>query len=235
VRARVGLIIPSSNRLTEQHMRTHAPPGVEAHVTRLRMTGPHHVALNTLLPRIGEATQALTDAHCTVIVFHCTASSMEDGVAGERRVLEVMRQATDTLVATTASATLAAFEALQVRRIVLLSPYVESTHEAERAFLCEAGIATVGGRALGLSRGDEYLRITPTEWLRYGCEAVACADSADAVFLSCTNIHSLEVIEPLEAQIGRPVVASNQAVLWHALRRCGLEDIVPRLGGLMRI
>jgi maleate isomerase len=84
VRARIGLIIPSSNRLTEPQMRRYAPPGVEIHVTRLRMTGATHVPLDQLMPRIVEATLALADARCDVIVFHCTASSMEAGLEGER-------------------------------------------------------------------------------------------------------------------------------------------------------
>src|SRR5579864_912941 len=93
VRARIGLIIPSSNRLTEPQMRRYAPPGVEVHVTRLRMTGASHVPLAELVPRIVEATLSLDDARCDPIVFHCTASSMEAGLEGDRRVLEAMRSA----------------------------------------------------------------------------------------------------------------------------------------------
>src|SRR5216683_587158 len=99
VRARIGLIIPSSNRLTEVHMHRYAPPGVAVHVTRLRMTGAHHVPLEELTPRVVEATQALADARCDVIVFHCTASSMEAGLQGEQRVLDAMRAASSGRVA----------------------------------------------------------------------------------------------------------------------------------------
>src|SRR5919197_3197319 len=88
VRARIGLIIPSSNRLTEPQMRRYAPAGVEVHVTRLRMTGASHVPLAELMPRVVEAVAALDDARCDVIVFHCTAGSMEAGLAGARPILE---------------------------------------------------------------------------------------------------------------------------------------------------
>src|SRR5205823_4500803 len=127
-----------------------------------------------------------------------------------------MRSVTDASVATPASASVAAMGALDLRRIALFSPYVASTHHHERVFLEEAGIRVVGGRCLGLSGSDEYVSVAPAEWLRLA-EAETPAE-ADAVFLSCTNIHSPEVIEPLEARLGRPVVTSNQAVLWRALR-----------------
>lgn len=232
VKARIGLIIPSSNRLTEPHMHRYAPPGVEIHVTRLRMTGAHHVPLAELLPRVIEAALALADARCDVIVFHCTASSMEAGLAGERQVLDAMRRATPGHVLTTASATLAAMRALDVSRVVLISPYVDATHQHEVEFLTEAGLTIVGGRALGLAGGDEYLSVSPADWLRIGQEEMR--PDADSVFLSCTNIHSPQVIEPLERLIDRPVIASNQAVLWHALHLCNLDSQVPTLGRLFQ-
>lgn len=233
VRARVGLIVPSSNRLTEPHMRSYAPPGVEAYVTRLRMTGAHHVPLAELLPRIVEATAALADAQCDVIVFHCTASSMEAGLDGEALVLQAMRSVTQASVATTASACLAALRALELRRIALFSPYVAATHQHEVEFLEQAGIEVMGGRYLGLRGGDEYINVAPGEWLRMGVQETP--DTADGVFLSCTNIHSLPVIDALEQRLQKPVVTSNQAVLWYALRQAGLAENVAGLGRLFRL
>jgi len=260
VRARIGLIIPSSNRLTEPHMQRYAPPGVQVHVTRLRMTGANHVALPELLPRVTEATLALADAGCDPVVFHCTASSMEAGLAGERHVLEAMRQATPGAVASTATrqatpgavagpatraatpgavastatppatpgavastatATLAALRALGLRRIALFSPYIAATHAHEAGFLAEAGVSVVGGRSLGLSGGHEYVMVPAAEWLRIAAGETPA--EADGVFLSCTNIHSPEVVQPLESLLGRPVITSNQAVLWYALRVRGLR------------
>ena len=86
--ARVGCIIPSSNRMVEQEMTAAFPAGVQPHVTRLRMTGPNRGPLASVLPRIEEATRALTDARCEVVAFHCTANSMEEGRGGEECVAE---------------------------------------------------------------------------------------------------------------------------------------------------
>jgi maleate isomerase len=227
-----GLIIPSSNRLTEPHMQRYAPPGVQAYVTRLRMTGASHVPLAELLPRIVEATRALDDAGCGAIVFHCTASSMEAGLSGEHQVLEAMGAATRAVTATTASAALAALHALQMNRIALFSPYVAATHQHEVEFLAEAGVEVIGGTCLGLRGGEEYVRVPPSEWLRLAREQTP--SEADGVFLSCTNIHAPDVIVELEAALGKPVVTSNQAVLWHVLRSLGVEPDIPQLGGLLR-
>ena len=232
VRARLGLIIPSSNRLTEPQMQRYAPADVRVHVTRLRMTGANHVPLAELMPRIVEASLALADARCDVIVFHCTAASMEAGLAGERMVLEAMAGATSARVATTASATLAALTTLNMKRIALFSPYVHETHAHEVAFLEEAGVQVVAGRSLGLQGGDDYIQVTPEQWLQLATDETP--SDAEGVFLSCTNIRAPEIIRELEARLGRPVVTSNQAVLWHALRTCGIHTEVDELGRLFK-
>jgi maleate isomerase len=233
VHTRIGLIIPSSNRLTEPHMHGYAPDGVQAHVTRLRMTGTSHVPLAELMPRIVEATLALDDAGCDAIVFHCTASSMEAGLEGERQVLQAMGSVTSAVTATTASGALAALRALDLRRVALLSPYIATTHQHEVDFLAEAGYHVVGGKCLGLRGGDEYITVTPAQWLRLA--VTNTPKDADGVFLSCTNIHAPEAIVELEKALQKPVVTSNQAVLWYMLRRLGLEVDVPQLGGLFQI
>src|SRR4030088_1334224 len=88
--ARVGLIIPSSNRMVEQEMIPAFPEGIRVHVTRLRMTGINRGSIEHLLPRLKEATRALVDSKCDVIVFHCTANSMQEGRRGEERIRTIM-------------------------------------------------------------------------------------------------------------------------------------------------
>lgn len=233
VRARVGLIIPAVNTLTEPQFHDYLPLGVEPHFTRLRMTGEHHVPLPALLPRIVEAAHGLADAGCNLIVFHCTGSSMEAGLAAERQVAEAIRQATGRRATTVASCLLDAFRALQARRLVLVSPYRQSTNDHEIAFLAEAGIEVVHDRAMNLPSGELYATLPPEFWVQVTLEA---ADPrADAYFLSCTNIKSLSVIEELEGRLQRPVVASSQATIWYCLRTLELPDEVSGLGQLLRL
>lgn len=233
VHARIGLIIPSSNRLTEPQFHRYCPPGVEPHVTRLRLTQPTARPPLEMLPEIQQAAQFLADARCDIIVFHCTGSAMEQGVAAEREVVRAIAEETARQATSTASALLAAFGALGAQRLVLVSPYRQQTNDHEIAFLAEAGLAVVRDRALGLPGSDGYVTAPASLFLKATLEA---ADPrADAYFLSCTNIRSPEVIQELEARLDRPVVTSNQATLWYCLRACGLDDDVPSLGRLLQL
>jgi maleate isomerase len=220
--ARVGLIIPSSNRMVEQEMARFFPAGVVPHVARLRMTGPHHVALEALLPRVEDAARTLADAKCDVIAFHCTATSMEDGMAGEERVLAALTRAGAPHATTTATAIRRAFAALAARRIVLVTPYDAATTAAEANFLRAAGCEVLHAVGCALAGSDAYCA-TPAAFWR-DCTREAAHPHADAYLISCANIAVLGIIDELERLLDRPVVTSNQAVIWEALNMLGWND-----------
>ena len=220
--ARVGCIIPSSNRMVEQEMIAAFPAGVQPHVTRLRMTGPNRGPLATVLPRIEEATRALTDARCEVVAFHCTANSMEEGRGGEERIQGSMTAAGAPHATTTATAIRRAFDALGARRIVLITPYDQRTTDHEAEFLHESGYQVLHGVGFGLNGSDAYCAAPPAYWRERVLEAAR--PDADVYFVSCANISVFGVIEELERWLDRPVVTSNQAVVWDCVRALGWPD-----------
>jgi maleate isomerase len=219
---RVGLIIPSSNRMVEQEMVRAFPAGVTAHVTRLRMTGANRLAFDELLRHVEEATRALVDARCDVVAFHCTANSMEGGAEGEQQILATLARAGAPRTTTTITAIQRAFDALSAKRIVLITPYSASTTEHEAEFLRGAGYEVLSAKGFALAGSDAYCA-TPSQFWRDSAVEAARAD-AEAYLISCANISVFGVIGELEAKLGRPVVTSNQAVIWDALRLMDWQD-----------
>ncbi|MBI3077161.1 MAG: hypothetical protein HYY85_09320 [Deltaproteobacteria bacterium] len=230
VQARIGLIVPSSNRLTEPQFQRYAPPEVAVHVTRLRMTGKWHRPLSELRPAIAEAAGALSDTKPGIIVFHCTASSMEEGLAGETPVVQEIQRAAGCPAITTGQAIAEALAHLGATRLVLVSPYHETTNQHEVGYLQEAGFEVIHDVGLGLPGSDEYLAVTPERWKQIVFENVR--PEADGYLLSCTNTRMIEVIEACERQLGRSVVTSNQATLWACLRKLGCARRIAGLGRL---
>src|SRR5258707_10532593 len=82
-RGRIGLIIPSSNRMTEAQFHRYAPAGIGIHVGRVQMTGRHKMPIAALLDDVGRAASSLGDARCDPVIFHCTGTSMAEGPEGE--------------------------------------------------------------------------------------------------------------------------------------------------------
>jgi maleate isomerase len=218
--ARVGLIIPSSNRMVEQEMVPAFPRDVQAHVMRLRMTGAHHVGPDRLLARVAEATATLLDARCDVIAFHCTATAMESGSDGEARIVAAMAGAPRAF--TTAGAIGRAFDRLGARRIVLVTPYDGKTTADEAKFLTDAGYEMLSATGFDLGGSDQFCAAPPAFWRDR--VVMAARPDADAYLISCANISTFPIISDLESQLGRPIVTSNQAVIWEALRQLDRRD-----------
>ncbi len=228
--ARIGLIIPSANRLTEPQFNEYAPDDVDIHVTRLRMTGKWSKPLDQLQGAIEEAAGALSDTGPGVIVFHCTANSMEGGLDGEERITEWVGRASGCTAVTTSRAITEALHELAIRKLVLISPYVEETNQAEMRYMAEAGFEVIHELGLGLAGSDDYIAVTPEQWLDITSDN--SRPEAEGYFLSCTNTRMIETIEAVESRVARPVVSSNQATLWACLRRLGRPTSIPGLGRL---
>ena len=229
--ASIGLIIPSSNRLTEPQFNAYAPPGVGIHVTRLRMTGKFRKPLSELKRPLVEAAEALSDVKPGMIVFHCTANSMESGLAHEKAVIEIIEQASGCPTITTAQAITQAFDRFGIKKLVLISPYVKATNQLEVNYLTETGYTVLHELGLGLET-HAYSAVTPQEWKNIVKENTRA--DADGYFLSCTNTRMIEAVEDLENDLDKPVINSNQATLWACLKKLGVVHTDKKLGRLFQ-
>jgi maleate isomerase len=234
-RARIGFIIPSSNRMVEPQMQRYLPKNIVPHFNRIGMTDRHRKPLKELMPKILEAADLLNDSKCDVIVFQCTGTSMSGGVEMDRRVVAEIASATGRPAISTASALNAAFAALQAKRLVFISETAQAGHEKKLKYLREAGLEIVADQAMELAGSDSYCTTEPEFWLEAASALAAEVKSADAVFISCANISAIEMIEELEARLGKPVVTSNQAALWWALRTIAIDDKLACLGRLLAL
>lgn len=216
-KARIGLIIPSSNRMSEPQFQRFAPAGLGVHVTRLQMTGPWKKPLPELKSDIARAASALADSRVDLIVFHCTGTSMEDGPEADHAITAMITRETGTAAISTGQAVIEALRALALKRLVIISPYVQPTNDHERSYLCALGFEVLHDVALGLSGGNEYIQVPPERWIEI--VRANTRPQADGYFLSCTNTTQIGAIAPLEGLLGKPMVNSNQATLWACWKR----------------
>jgi maleate isomerase len=227
--ASIGLIIPSANRLTEPQFNTYLATGVGVHVTRLRMAGKFRKPLEELRRPLIEAAEAISDVKPNVIVFHCTANSMESGLAHEKAIVDIIEQASGCPTITTAQAITQAFDRVAIKKLVLISPYVQATNQLEVNYLRETGYTVMHEKGLALE-SQAYSTITPEEWKKVVKENQHA--DADGYFLSCTNTRMIEAITDLERDLDKPVVNSNQATMWACLKKMGIKHTDKRLGRL---
>ena len=231
-RAKVGLIIPSVNTYSEPQFNHFAPPGLGIHVARARVAGPWKRPLPDMAGEIAGAAKLLSDCHPDVIVFHCTDSSMTQGPAGEHRILDIVREATGIDALATSRLVLEALQTLGMKKFILLTPY--KSNKAVIDYLTAAGLTVLRDRAMNLDAKD-FGTVTPQQWTAMAKEMDG--PDSDGVFLSCTNTTQIEAIADIERELGKPVVNSNQAVLWGCMKRLAAQlaplPPMPQLGRLM--
>ena len=127
----------------------------------------------------------------------------------------------------TAASIKRAFDALDLESLAIATPYIQDLNDREEQFLGEAGYKVVDLRELGLEANAAIGSQTPENAYRQ----VRKLDhgDADGVFVSGTNYRTFEIIEQLEDDLDKPVVTSNQATLWDAMRNAGVDLPLGRL------
>ena len=138
---------------------------------------------------------------------------------------------------TTAASIVKALQALKAMKIAIATPYHDALNDHEVDFLISNGfeILKIAGLGIGAGGAQEYIRIAqvPADEIKAHVLSVDHPD-AQAVLVSCTDFPTLNLISDLEDQLGKPVITSNQATLWAALRAAGIEDRLENFGQLFQ-
>ncbi|HEX9462065.1 MAG TPA: arylmalonate decarboxylase, partial [Alphaproteobacteria bacterium] len=198
--------------------------------TRLKLAGTSQAELLAMTEKVEEGAALLADAAVDLIVFHCTGVSTFD-VEMEKRLKARIEKTTGKPATATSEALVNGFKALGVRRVVLVSPYPKDINEREVAFFRAHDITIVREHGLSLTSGQAFAAVEPGDWYRH--VMANRDDKAEAYFLSCTTIRAVPVIATLERDLGKPVVTSNQAMVWQALRKGGVRDRIEGFGRLL--
>jgi len=229
-RLRIGMMLPCRNTVAEPELNRLLPQGVSLHTTRLSLLGTSRDELLAMTDNVEQAAELLAAAKVDLIAFHCTAVSTLDSAMGDRLV-ERIERSTGLPATATSLALLAALETLKARRIVMVSPYRQGINDDEVAYFAHHGVEVLSELGLGLPDARSMASVDPQEWCRHAFERRR--PDAEAYFLSCTNIRAMAAIAPLERALSVPVISSNQAMLWHALRKAGIADKLQGYGRLL--
>jgi len=166
-----------------------------------------------------------------VMAYGCTSGAM---VIGEEKVFAHLREARPGIPCTTPiTAALAAFKALAISRVALLTPYIDSINRMMRRYIEERGVAVPVMGSFNHENDNEVARITPAS-IESAVLELGRHPGVDAVFVSCTSLRVAEHVAAMEAKLGKPVTASNHAMAWHSLRLAGYRDAVPGFGRLLQ-
>ncbi|MBS1251341.1 MAG: Arylmalonate decarboxylase [Anaerolineales bacterium] len=234
-RARLGIIYPADGALDDEYWKL-VPPGVTVHITRIEV--PHEDQTIELLeaqatsPDIEKAAGDLTIIRLDAVAYACTSGSFLLGAGSDLDIIQRMEAAASGVpCTTTTTAAVRALKALGAKKLAVVTPYPDEINARLEAFLADSGFQVVALEGLGLYHG---IWGQPAG-AAYRLATEADVPEAEAMFISCTNFRTLEVLDALEQDLGKPVVSANQATVWDLLRLAGIRPNLERLGMLYRI
>ncbi len=223
-----GLIVPSWNTSMEYECWRMAPGGSSIHSSRVPHTDDSEATLLHMVEKAPAAAEVLGHAKVSAICFGCTGGSfVKPGY--DREIIDAMEKATKIPSTTTSTAINEALKYLGIKSVAIASPYPPWLNDRLAKFLGDSGFTVVSKKGLDVEC-PAYL--PPDNAYRIAAET-NCTE-ADAVLISCTNFRSLEVIEKLEKDLGKPVVSSNTASMWKLLQLSGSKDKVKGAGQLFK-
>ena len=231
-RGRIGLIVPSSNTTMEMELCSALPEGVSLHTARMPLRNVNEDELIKMSALAVESAKLLRDADVDIILYGCTSGSFVGGKDFEKELEAKIEGEVNIPVVTTSTAVIEALKILDVRDVLVITPYTDEINQREREFLEANDFEVLDIRGLGIEENTKIGRLEPYE--AYRLAKATFMDEADAVFISCTNFRTFEIIEMLEDDLGIPVVTSNQASLWLTLRELDVMEKIPGLGRLFR-
>lgn len=222
-RGRIGLILPSCNTVMESELPRATPEGVSLHASRVPIKKVTEHELVTMAREAIQAARLLLDAKVDVIVFGCTSGSFVGGIAYNVELENEIRSVTGIPSVTTSSAVVAALKAQKVRKVAVVTPYSKTINRKEHSFLTENGFLVLDIEGLGIDDGYEIGKVEPHVVYELAMNVAKRCPEVDGLFISCTNLRSLEVVPLLCHELHKPVISSNQATLWYALKLLGMS------------
>jgi len=251
-KARIGLVFPDDADCDDECFSM-VPPGVSLHITR-HFTEPLGYVPEADLDGQGRkkflaaghieaAAKTLAPIHCDAAAYGCVSCSFVRDPGHDQRIITTIEKAAGCPATTGLNAFITALKTLQVTRVALVSPYDEARNEIFREILSAAGIRLVAIEMLKVSKeirdfyeslGLYRLRHIRTPEVAYRLGRKVDRPDAQAIVIGSTNFNAGPMIEPLEEELGKPVITGNQAITWHALRLAGVQEPKAGFGRLLR-
>ncbi len=225
-RARVALLVPSSNTVMENDVHAALPKDrVTVHTARMYLTETTPEAEQRMIER--DAPKAAADLgtlNPDVLVFGCTSAGSLFGLDYDTRVCRDLGRRAGCPAIGVISAVSEALERRNLGTVAVITPYIDALTEAVCRSVRNGGVDVVAAHGMGIDVNVELADPTPEDIAAFA-EARLAGLAFDGLFVSCTNFRAFEAIDRLERIFGRPVITSNSAAIEAICRRLGLGTV----------
>jgi maleate isomerase len=234
---RIGLLVPSSDSVTEADFKMFLPDEVSFHTARLYHsdnTKRGHATLEAICSGIEPMTPTLLQVSPELVVFACTSGSFFNGDGWDDELERRMRAIANVPCIVTAKAVKLAFSTLGVRRAYMVTPYPETINKLEIDYFRKGGIEITDYTYFHFEKSKEISDMVPQQILDRVMENEGAIRKAGALFISCTGLRGMEVAAEAERRLNVPTVTSNSANIFATLRTLNMDTSGVNAGRLFK-
>jgi len=229
---RFGLLTPSSNTVQEPEFSAALPPSVSLHTGRVAYRDITPQEQMRCVLELESESRKLGDAEVDVIVFAATAPTLANGMGYDRELIKRMEDASGRPATTAATAFVDALTRLAAKKIAIAAPWSKTMDKPMVAFMQASGFEVVNSEVAGYVASIELGRTGPQAAYALGRRADRA--DADAIIMPGGNWPAMSMVEKLERELGKPVLANNAVSLWAGLRLLKRGDGIAGYGVLLR-
>lgn len=237
-RRKFAVLVPSTNTVVQPEFDGMRPQGVTNHISRIRIPNlplASDADFRRLVELIAAAQLEAVDSAMSCepdhVVLGISVETFWGGLAASRKLKHELEERTGIEVTMGAQACDAAFACLGVKRIAVLTPYFPVGDENVTKFFEESGYRVARIKGLKCPSPVQIAHV-PAATLRAAAEELD-GDDVDAVIQVGTNLAMAQLAAQIESERGKPILAINSCIYWHALRKNGIADRVVGWGSLL--
>lgn len=226
-KARIGQLYPSGG-LCDFEPQLMAPSGVQFLTTRMTFKRSGLEDDIAFIKNLERHATLLADAQVDLIAMNCTAASL---IAGPETINQRIHAATGIMSITTIEALMAAVGITGMKRIALMTPYIDEVVSKEIDYFNALGYEVLRTVGYPCETPLEQGTLVPQAWLDLARQLKGA--DIDGLVISCAGIQIAPVLAQIEQELAVPVVTSNQALLWACLGICNITETTPDYGALL--
>lgn len=223
-----AVLIPQQNSCQQPEYEAMRPAGVNNQIYRFELESQDDVA--------GAVLRAVPDVQgCwpDMIIGGNSLEMRSWSVARQARYREELHERANGIpVVNATDATEAALRKVGAQRIAMFVPLYQDTLDSAASYWEAVGFEVPYRTCMGIGH--------PRDSINIGIDRIEAVfeeidhDDVDTLVHIGGSLGIGDMIEPLEAKFGKPVLSVNQTAYWYALRTHGIADPIPGRGRLLR-
>lgn len=227
----IGLLIPTTNWVMKEECLKLTPKTVSIIVARLGNKRFSLEDLTKMNDYIEKASYELKDKGVDVIAYGCTTGSFMNGIKYENEITKRINKISGVPGITASGSVVKALSKLGIKKISVASPYPDNVNILAKKFFEEAGFEVKNIQGLKFKEPRMVADVKPK--VSYELAKSVDTFNSEGIFISCTNFRTIEILEKLEKELKKPVISSNQAIIWNALRTIKNTEKIKGYGCLL--